>query len=66
VSRDEIPTIVQCLACGGNYVLVSEDPDGKYKVARCRWCTNGGMTREQLKIWREHVIRRKSNPKLRL
>jgi hypothetical protein len=57
VSRNA-STLVICFACGGDYQKADIQP-GKYRMSVCRWCTNGGMDREQVKAWTEHVEERK-------
>ncbi len=47
---DEI-TLTQCLACGGNYKIVSEHSVGNYTVSQCRWCVYGGMSNSQKNKW---------------
>jgi hypothetical protein len=59
VSRDNIPTLILCLACGGEYEKVDEQ-NGAYRMTRCRWCTYGGMDRAQQQRWIDHVKRRSS------
>jgi len=58
-SRDDLPTLVMCQACGGNFEITEELPGGRYRAATCRWCVRGGMTREQLRTWQAHQAQRK-------
>lgn len=60
--RDELPTLVICQACGGNYEIVEDLPSGRYRAVACRWCVRGGMTRDQLKAWQTRQARRKKGP----
>lgn len=41
-SRDDLPTLVMCQACGGNFEITEELPGGRYRAATCRWCVRGG------------------------
>lgn len=58
-SRDDLPTLVICQACGGNFEITEDLPDGRYRATTCRWCLRGGMTRNQLRSWLAHEEKRK-------
>jgi hypothetical protein len=57
--RDEQPTLVPCLACGGNWRTfeTSSQPAPKgtsktFKVLHCAWCIQGAMTQAQVDAYR--------------
>jgi hypothetical protein len=37
---------------------LTEDAPGKFATIVCRWCTNGGMTPQQLERWLERQKKR--------
>jgi hypothetical protein len=58
----ERPTLVPCQACGGNNVTEMRESDahaGRFSAVVCRWCTNGGMSPEQVRRWFEHQAKPK-------
>lgn len=57
---DEHPTSVPCLACGGHHVTEIRAEAGKFSTVMCRWCSNGGMSPEQIARWIAHETSRKS------
>jgi hypothetical protein len=57
MSRDDIPTLVPCLACGGAFRFLEELASGRYRTVLCAWCTRGGMTAAQLKVWKERRLK---------
>lgn len=52
--QEELSTLVQCLACGGEYERLEKRADGGFEVVTCRHCTRGGQTTAQIRRWREH------------
>jgi hypothetical protein len=66
MSRDDMPTLVPCLACGGEFRLVFEDENGVYRTHTCRWCTSGAQSPSQIRAWREFTEKRKTDPKIKL
>ena len=51
---NETPTLVMCLACGGEFEKLSEVDTG-YRMSLCEWCTQGSMTPAQLARWHAHT-----------
>jgi len=51
IFEEEIPTLVTCLACGGNWEKKYETATGHGRSI-CRWWTNGSMSSEQIDKWR--------------
>lgn len=47
---EEAPTKVTCYACGGQYERVEETFRG-HRMSKCRWCTNGAMSPDQVRAW---------------
>lgn len=56
---DETPTLVPCMACGGNWQILDETPTG-HRMSTCRWCTRGAMTATQIAAWN---ARRQGRPR---
>lgn len=61
---DEHPTLVPCLACGGEFRRVYDDERGVYRTETCRWCTRGAMSPQQIEDWVAFSERRKTDPAL--
>ena len=61
MSRDDLPTVIPCLACGGDYEKIEELADGRYKATNCRWCTHGGMNREETLAFARHQRERRQS-----
>lgn len=59
MSREEITTILICLACDGTRELRLEDGSGFYRIVACSWCTDGGMDRTQVLAWTKHERERR-------
>ena len=47
---EERPTHPPCLECGGNF-RIRQDTETGYAFVRCAWCTEGGMSPEQIAKW---------------
>lgn len=57
--EDEKTPLV-CVPCGGEFVTMNRKTgSGEYRIARCRWCTNGSMDEKQFKKWQEWAARQK-------
>jgi len=56
--EEERPTLLTCLACGGDWEW-RYTKDGVEYVIACRHCYRGGMTRDQQAQW----LARSGNPK---
>ncbi len=57
-SKEEQPTLVTCLSCGGHHTVEST-VRGRYQKHTCRWCTQGAMTAEQVRVWNEQGAKKK-------
>jgi len=51
--QDELTPIL-CLACEGQYRILHDTLDGRYIMARCRWCTQGAMNQTQFIEWTKY------------
>lgn len=56
-------TPILCLACEGKYQTLFSTTDGRHIMTRCRWCTNGAMTREQMLKWNKYYYEKEKNKK---
>lgn len=59
-SRDELPTLIPCLACDGEYRRKFKD-DERHALIVCRWCSEGVMDEKQKAAW----IERKKKGRIR-
>lgn len=50
---DEAVTLVTCMACGGNFKIVTVSLQGE-RTSICPWCTRGSMTASQVAKWHAH------------
>lgn len=50
---DEAPTLVTCMACGGNFQILTESDRG-HRMSICPWCTRGSMSAKQNARWLAH------------
>lgn len=66
MSRSDLPTLITCLACDGEYQIVTEQEDGTYRTHTCRWCTVGTQTPAQIRAWTEFSERRKTDPEFKI
>lgn len=51
---DEDFTPIACRACSGNFRIMYESAEGRYKMSVCQWCTRGGQSPSQFSSWQEH------------
>lgn len=52
--------MILCLACGGEYRFIDEKADGTYRIMICKWCTDGGMSKNQKLAWQVYQRERRS------